>query len=441
MARAAAVARGCRPPAACASPTRRSAQASSRDRRGAPPRFAAPARQTPTLRGRGPPASQRRRRTRRMRALAAAAPELAIAAAQVGTRQVRQSRGRAWWCHARRRHGGGEEGSGRVEWQVWPHEAHRQEPRLWLRSQPPQCANRRGGDMRVGRAAALRVVRWAALIRRHDRVEWHRAVARPLRPHVDGEPVLIIPPAAPPAASAHPRRAATPSVAVVAVGEFSLRAPRQRVVEVLVEDLAVAHADVARLSEALRQRHHAGHLVAQVGDQVHDAVPVGTHARKERRARWRAVRDAGVRTREERAACCEGVDVRRVRSAVAVSSEVGPQVVDDEQEDVWTECGGGGVVGSCCSGEGRCGHAGRDATRPRGAPCEEPGHDTQSGAARGLSLFCVFVCSLDRRACRIRFFENNRGQIRRSRSNGVLGYSSSCRKPSMREALELRSTC
>ena len=75
------------------------------------------------------------------------------------------------------------------------------------------------------------------------------------------------------------------------------------------------------------------------------------------RDRWRA------RARRACCVCCEGVDVRRVRSAVAVSSEVGPQVVDGEQKDVWTECGGGGVVGVCGSGEGRCGHAGlrRDA--------------------------------------------------------------------------------
>eukprot|EP00964_Phaeocystis_antarctica_P098260 scaffold64302_cov82-Phaeocystis_antarctica.AAC.4 len=37
------------------------------------------------------------------------------------------------------------------------------------------------------------------------------------------------------------------------------------------------------------------------------------------RDRWRA------RARRACCVCCEGVDVRRVRSAVAVSSEVGPQ--------------------------------------------------------------------------------------------------------------------
>ena len=223
----------------------------------------------------------------------------------MGTRQVRQSRGRAWRRHAQRRRGGSKEGSGRVERQVGPHEAHRQEPRLWLRSQPPQRTNRRRGDMRVSRAAASRVVPWATLIRWHDRIERLRPlVARPLRLHVGREPVLVISPATPPATGAHPRRATKTSVAVVAVGEFSLRAPRERVVEKLVEDLAVAHAEVAGLSEALRQRHHVWHRVAQVGDQVHDTVPVGPHAREERGARWRAVRDAGVRAREARAACC-----------------------------------------------------------------------------------------------------------------------------------------
>ena len=112
-----------------------------------------------------------------------------------------------------------------------------------------------------------------------------------------------------------------------------------------MEDLAVAHAEVAGLSEALRQRHHVWHRVAQVCDQVHDAVPVGPHAREERGARWRAVRDAGVRTREERAACGKGIDVRRMCGAVAVRSEVWPQVVNYEQQDVWAGCGGGGGRG------------------------------------------------------------------------------------------------
>jgi hypothetical protein len=102
-----------------------------------------------------------------------------------------------------------------------------------------------------------------------------------------------------------------------------------------VEDLAEAHADVPSLPEALRQSHHRRLLVPDVRVEVEHAVEVGPQPSQQRRARRAAVCHGGVGPQHHRTTLRQPVQVRCPSPLRAVGAKIGPQIVQDEQEDVW----------------------------------------------------------------------------------------------------------
>ena len=122
--------------------------------------------------------------------------------------------------------------------------------------------------------------------------------------------------------------------------------PVFRVVDAAVKDLAGAGGDVAVGLEMLRHADEAGIGVAEIGAIVEDAGRIGVLAGQQAGARRVAERELAIGPLEADAAFGEGVEIRRVDDLVAVAAELGPQIVEGDQEDVEPR----GVGGDCRKG-------------------------------------------------------------------------------------------
>src|SRR4051794_31682787 len=126
-----------------------------------------------------------------------------------------------------------------------------------------------------------------------------------------------------------------------------------------VEDLADAPGLVAVLFEELGQRDYVGHVSADEGLEVIDPDRLRPQARKQRGARRVAKGILTVRPIEAEAAAGEVVDIGRLDLRVAVAAELGPKIVDGDEEDVHAlGCGAGSLDASRSEaeqgGKGKC---------------------------------------------------------------------------------------
>ena len=178
-----------------------------------------------------------------------------------------------------------------------------------------------GSAVRAKRVAQQR--RWRASPTR--RPDQQPVVAPPGR-HLDHAIMLHVPPVMP----VDTLRTA-PHLTIIKVG---LRRPRGRVVQVLMEDLAVAQRQVACALEGLGQRRRVGHCRAEVRHEIVYAVRVGAQTGEQAGARGRARRHRGVRSVEAHGLVGQRVHVRRDGEPVTVAAQCRPQVIDEYHQHV-----------------------------------------------------------------------------------------------------------
>ena len=110
--------------------------------------------------------------------------------------------------------------------------------------------------------------------------------------------------------------------------------PRVSVIDPAVIDFAGAQRRIAARLEVLRQRDEIRMLRAKPGLVVHHAGLGRISSGEQRRARRVAKRILGVSPLEPHSARGQTVYVRRFDELIAVTTQLGPQVVRSDEEDV-----------------------------------------------------------------------------------------------------------
>lgn len=126
--------------------------------------------------------------------------------------------------------------------------------------------------------------------------------------------------------------------------------PAHRIIESVVIDLAERAREPAAVLEVLRQRHHRRHHAAEIAADVFDAGgrrPAAGHQADPRRTAQGLL---AIRAFKERAARGDTIDVGRLHRA-AVAPQLGPQVIDGDEQHVGPLSSGEGGDGTEGGGE------------------------------------------------------------------------------------------
>ena len=111
-------------------------------------------------------------------------------------------------------------------------------------------------------------------------------------------------------------------------------APGDRVLDVVVEDLADADSAVAVRHELLRQRDRLRRRLPKIGPQVPHADRIGPQAGHQARARRVAHRLLAVGPSKRHGRCGEPIDVRALGDLGPVAAEFLAQIVDRNEQDI-----------------------------------------------------------------------------------------------------------
>ena len=129
------------------------------------------------------------------------------------------------------------------------------------------------------------------------------------------------------------------------LGNLPWHGPRGLVIEASVKDFAHSLDEVSVVHEVLLKRDDLRDILAEMSHKIPDLGCVRAGAGHDTRARWGADRLLHIGTVKDHSALRQGVNVGALDVILAIASQLGPQVVDNEKEDVGLFRGGGLVGG------------------------------------------------------------------------------------------------
>ena len=102
----------------------------------------------------------------------------------------------------------------------------------------------------------------------------------------------------------------------------------------MMEHLAVGNGVIAVVLKVLGQADDAGEILVGIGVVIEKTVFARPNAGQHARPGSAADRDVTIGPIEQHAPCREPVYIRRLNKRVTVATQLRPQIVDKDQEDI-----------------------------------------------------------------------------------------------------------